>query len=59
MKLSSVVTSRLMPGWAVRKRPMIGGSTRRATAVGTLSRSVPVGRIAKAVDRVERGGDLA
>ena len=38
---------------------MIGGSTRRATAVGTLSRRVPVGRVAKAVDRIERGGDLA
>ena len=27
--------------------------------MGTLSRSVPVGAVAKAVDRIERGGDLA
>src|SRR6266446_300960 len=42
MKLSSVVISMVIPGLAFRKPSTIGGRMSRATAIGTLSLSVPV-----------------
>ncbi len=57
--MSSAATSSLDAGLALRKPFTIGGRISRATIVGTLSRSVPVGLSRKLFTASTRGLDLA